>query len=185
MIGNIKNNQKGLTIIEMVVATSIFIIAITIAVTILIGFLNNPALVADRQKVEKNCQFIMTQITHDFRNYQLDYDYYVDLYGDIDNWADNAEIVLLDNNGEQIKYEYFNGDILYEKDGFTTQLNDDIVEFNELYFSIRPLDNPWESGSGIDIQPSITVVMDVSHANPDKNINYWLQTTVTSRNYIR
>ena len=183
MIGNIKHNQKGISIIEIVVSMTIFLIAITIAISILVLFLQNPQIMSKKRAMERDMQMIVDRISSDFKNYTLDYDY-AGYSGGIPDWDVNNTIALLNHDGEQILYEVVGSDIQYTFDGDTQNLNGSNMAFDTVYFSLNPSDSPWVEGSTSNFQPSLTILLE-AHTVEAEPSTYWLQTTVMSRNYFR
>ena len=183
MTGNIKENQKGISIVEIIAAMAIFIIALTLALSILIVFLNNPQLLSSKRSMERDMQNIADQIIFDFRNYTLDYDYYPS--STIPAWNVNNEIALRDNDGRLIVYSYTDPYIFYSIDGDPPiELNGDDIDFTNVRFTINPSTSPWAEGSTSNFQPSLTLLLEGQTIGPEPQ-STWLQTSVMSRNYFR
>ncbi|MFH1781328.1 MAG: hypothetical protein ABH835_01820 [Patescibacteria group bacterium] len=179
-------DQKGLSVIELITAMAVFLLVMGVAVSLLILFLRNPALVLKRNNMEKNMQNIMEQMVTDFRNYQVDYDYYG---GTIPSYQTTDTLALLDNDGNQILYTYDDvTDTLSYTNGSTfVELNNKDVTFPYLFFNIQPKTSPWSETDPVDEQPTVFIYMMGETANPysANSITFKLQTAVVSRKYFR
>lgn len=180
-----KDNQ-GLSVIELITAMAIFLLVLVVAVSLLILFLRNPALVLKRNNMEKNTQSIMEQMVTDFRNYQVDYDYYS---GTIPDYLLTDALALLDNDGNQIIYSYDSvaHTLTYTKGATIVVLNNEDVSFPYVFFNIQPKTSPWSETDPVDKQPTAFIYLYAEVENPYgvDPIIFKLQTAVASRKYFR
>ncbi|MBU0732343.1 hypothetical protein KKC88_05700 [Patescibacteria group bacterium] len=176
-------NQQGLSIIEMVVAMAVFILAMTLAIGLLMLFLQNPALISGRYNMERSTQIILDDILHDFKNYQLDYGRYP--LKEIPDWSVNEDIYLINSEGEEVTYHY-DGTNIYRQigSGGNEQLNPDTFQFTQAYFAINPPTSPWEEPTMENYQPIITVKLQAETLKAEPQV-YQLQSTAVSRIYLR
>lgn len=177
------DRQKGLSVIEVVVAMAVFLVALVLAVSLLVLFLRNPALISERHNMERSTQIIMDGILHDFRDYQIDYSRYP---GEtVPDWTTNEYIYLINSEGEEVTYHYDGADIRRQVgSGPNEKLNPDTYRFTEAYFAVTPDTSPWEGASPANYQPFITVRLTAETLGGEPQ-SYVLQSSAVSRIYKR
>jgi len=67
MLGNCKNNQRGFTLIEVLVSLSIFTVVVTISVSVLYSLIDANARSRNSQSVATNLSFMLDSMTREIR----------------------------------------------------------------------------------------------------------------------
>lgn len=178
-------NKKGFTLVEILVATSIFAVTSVIVCGIFINASNLQKQVSNYQKLQNDGRYIIEKVAKElrFRDVRLIYP--------SDNptstlafWPDELE------NEVRIYFDPSAKTLNYEKNGQSAELNSKDVEVRNVRFFIYPVLDPFNINSASstpDIQPRITLLLDIANKNdaPKYTKELILQTTISSRNYLR
>ncbi|MFH0951645.1 MAG: prepilin-type N-terminal cleavage/methylation domain-containing protein [Patescibacteria group bacterium] len=201
-----KKRPRGFTLIEILIAITLFSITIVVAVDVIVAYtkLQNRGVI--QQTLGSDARFVMESIARQMRLGTIDYDYYADppdesgeIYltaGPINKLAikDNANNVTLYrlNTGTD-KVEVSND--IYDIGGGTwTSITPDDIEISRLDFYISPAVDPFalqdpvpaaDSKYKSDEQPRVTIVMSSISNKTNPPVEKHLQTTISSRFYVR
>ncbi len=167
----VKDN-KGFTLVELLVAVSIFAILSTIISGIYLSFSKSQARTFISQSLLNDAQYILETVAKEIKNNEII----------ISNWGvDNIYKIQKENED---KYEFLYDDSLKKINygivgGDKIDLND-ITDFKISYFNMYLKEN-------INEQPRVTISLEVKNTTENENekVNYKLQTTVSSRIYKR
>lgn len=199
----IKDNKLGFTLVEILVAVSIFSLLSVVVAGIYVAFSNAQARATRAQRLLNDAQFALVGIAREIRNNELYYGFgltpincndEINPVPDIDitnciflrqsNGAISA-FVKEDNNN---KLDYLVKDPVTKEwsvTGFVFNGENEGVIIDSLWFRYSPIFDP--INENINVQPLVTIQFQVStnDANIYKRLSYNLQTSVSSRVYKR
>ena len=185
----IKKNQRGFTLVEILVTMAIFTTAMTTVTNIFM--LSNRAQRKTQawQQSESDARFAMEVMAQAVRRGRVDYAY----YGGIIAANPQTVLALLDNNGQSIRFQKVLagsvGVLQISQDGGTTwaDLTPAGVSVNTVAFYLAPGTDPFADPPANNLQPLITIAMSTSNTSVEGATipPTFLQTTVSSRDYIR
>lgn len=160
--------EKGFTIVELLVAMSVFAVLLTVAVGVFVRVIRTQRNLVHRMNINNNAGSVLEQITRDLRtgyNFcPVDFE-----NGEKCDLIETNSLVFTNRNGDSINYSLVNKAV--KKDGIQLTASD--VEINRLKFIIRQ-DNvcdPWR----------ITILMGVGSNKVEQDQYINLQATVSSR----
>lgn len=182
-------NFSGFTLLEMIVATAIFVIVSTICIGIYILTMKANTKVIAMQKVQNEMRFAMEYISREIRLASIDYDYYTDF-----TIINPTEILALEDNfsnrvffRKMVRQDEETG----EENGFLQvkynnsdwgDITADNINVKDLYFYITPARYP-ATVNDFNKQSIITIVMKfIDSKDQSETI---LQTTISARNYTK
>ncbi len=201
MIGN----KKGYTLIEVLVATAIIALVVTVATQILLLLLNSQFVLNDQLEMDNKIRQMVLRVTDELYYGFIDYDYYPSAP------SDYPEILAIRRpTGEQIVY-WFQDDTEGRYSLFRCQaaqnascpigpsvtpdppdwqrVNDYHSQFSEGYFFVQPdTDSIGRSGpSSSDVAPFIIVHMQMQKYEQEAVdvFSSIIQTAITPRIYVR
>lgn len=198
----IKNNQSGLTLVEILVAVSIFSLLSVVVSGIYVAFSNAQARATRAQRLLNDAQFALVGMAREIRNNELYYGFggmtpaICDT--EIDNLSVESCVFLRKNDGTIVafakesgvnKLDYLVKDQIndtWSVTGFVFNDGDEGVEINSLNFVIEPSTDPSIEGN-TNRQPFVMLQVQVNTADTNiyKKVSYNLQTSVSSRVYKR
>ena len=199
-------NRSGFTLVEILVAVSIFSLLSVVVAGIYVAFSNNQARATRAQRLLNDSQFALVSIAREIRNNQLLYDFGFDDTScneeikfegeDIDVESciflkrnDGVIIAFAKERGvSQLYYLVKHPDADYwTKTGFVFNDGQEGVVIDGLHFVHEPANDPSIEGNGSNRQPFVMIQFTVStdDANIYKKVTYNLQTSVSSRIYKR
>ncbi len=198
--GNKKN--QGFTLIETMVAVSIFIIVITVVSNLFVISSRLHKNAALKQKIQSDARLILATLVERIRESTIDYGYYEALGSDLSEPVD--VLALVDKQGESIRFANIS-DAQVCPEGTLhclgiqvsggawnsmTSLGVRLSGENGLRFYIRPFESPFEIvGSAFvsNEQPNVTVVFTLETTLDQavfRNRSYF-QTSASTRVYKR
>jgi prepilin-type N-terminal cleavage/methylation domain-containing protein len=212
MMVRTRHNQKGVTLIEALVAMSVFALALSLILGIMNNSMRQQRKVNAEQKVASNARDVIEAIAREVRMDSIDY--YKHKITHSEDLIDSTDHLYLKQSGGQ-PLEFTYNDINDNAELNGVQINSNDVEITGLSFFIRPTSDPFyiksceddsdcaildypvePSGkclsSGmcklVNDQPRVTIVLSAQLRNitdPTKQSTIDLQTTVTTRRYQR
>lgn len=190
MTGNIKK-QDGYTLVEILVATTLFLLIFILIIDIAVIFTRDPQKIIRQKKLETELEYAVEQISREIRIDTIDYNYSFNTPDD-DIYLLRRDLnqthILHDSINKKVKIEALENGIIVAEEYATTEK----IEVTDLKFYIRPISEPFcdyfETGAyqecSSDVQPRVTFSITARHAD-DYNIQTTLQTTASSRIYKR
>lgn len=176
-----KYNFKAFTIVEMIVAMSIFSIVMTMYLGIFLStFRANGKMVA-KQKVQNEVRYLIDVITKEIRLGTVNYDYYSDAIV-----TPETVLALKDVSENNIYFDNDNGilKIKYSEDDSWHELSTTNIYIEDLNFYISPINDPFAQTDNEKKQPLVTIFMRVKYNDQDKNDGIMIiQTSISSRQY--
>jgi type II secretory pathway pseudopilin PulG len=166
------NNSDGFTLVEMLVASAVFIVIVTTVTAIFVLGINLQRRATRGVTLQQEAQMVMSSMSKKIRKSLIDYDY-SGYEGNLTEPED--ELALRD---PKIIYR-LNNKILEQS---TDEINwaavtSAKVEVKRLNFYIYPLEDPFDPLNPQNIQPRVTIVMKL--ASDDQEII--LQETIPQR----
>lgn len=190
---------KGFTLVEMLVAISIFSIVIVVVADLFARSNQVRMRASINQEVQGNAQLIMGQLTDRFRSGTVDYDAYggqiVNIQEDTFYFIDEQGVNTVVTTSSDLSFcpdaKSIPCIVISEDGGANFQsLTPSGVRVPKLDFYIDPPQSPTESnGKGFvyDIQPRVTIVVGLQStiAREDLAKIFYFQTSVSSRVLLR
>ncbi|MBI4049498.1 MAG: hypothetical protein HY395_01625 [Candidatus Doudnabacteria bacterium] len=183
---HIPHSKRGFTLIEAVVASSVFVFVVSSIVGVYLSTLQLDNKTRSERTLQQNVRFIMEYLAKSVRNGSVDYASYPG--GDASLVSDQLWFSNISNERE---YIYLSGTnlVLEKTSGVVTQttnLNSSNVQVANLKFFVTPAKDPLTSAKTYNQQPNVVVVLELttsygSRENETSRIN--LQTTLSSREY--
>lgn len=103
-------NQKGFTLIEMIIAVSIFVLVLVIATNIYLVINNTQRKVVTMQKIQDDVRYLFEAMAQEIRLGQIDYDFYIDQGIDLHPSAeDNIVLAIVNRSGNSIFFRLSSG----------------------------------------------------------------------------
>lgn len=197
----IKNNQTGLTLVEILVAVSIFSLLSVVVAGIYVAFSHSQARATRAQRLLNDAQFALVGIAREIRNNQLYYGFgltAVDCNNEI-TFPINIEscIFLKKSDGTIVSFAKETGEnkLYYlvknqtsgewSATGYVFNDGNEGIVIDSLNFWPNPPTDP--SVEGNNRQPIVMIQVQVSTDDTDiyRQVHYNLQTSVSSRVYQR
>ncbi|MDP3993973.1 MAG: prepilin-type N-terminal cleavage/methylation domain-containing protein [Candidatus Doudnabacteria bacterium] len=174
-------NLQGFTLIEAVVATSLFAIAMTSIVGIYLSVQRLNQTSAAMQALQQNGRFILEDLTKTIRNGQIDYARYP---SQTVPQPYTGELYLIDNDGSFIRIFRQGDELRIDKGGgVTSAFSGREVKVLDFRVYIWPSRNPF-GGGGAQEQPTATVFLNLqANIGPRITTRIPFQTTVATRQY--
>jgi prepilin-type N-terminal cleavage/methylation domain-containing protein len=207
------NNHKGFTLVEMLIAISIFAVVATLASSLFSTFANNQKRTKVSQELLNNAQYVLEIISREVKNNEII------AFGsslDIASRCKGLQILhseytqcllFVRENGETAAFLYSGSQLSYAQLDCTEEANGvytdcDIangqqpaimlsadynnVDVSNLEFFLSPDINPYFDDS-VNQQPRVTIKMAVKYSSTKivEQVTHYLQTTVSSRVYKR
>lgn len=189
--------QNGFTLVEMLVAMSVFVIAATAATDLYISASKMSRAVRSRERLQNEARFAFETISREIRTGTINYQ----AYGSPVSVPENT-LNLLDRDGNQEIFRMATQPSECASGGFPCLLICDLaacsalttgkIIWDEVRFYVSPQNDPFlfDPASGnyaASVQPHVEIFarMHVQSALPEEAASITLQTGVTSRVYKR
>jgi Tfp pilus assembly protein PilW len=181
--------QKGFTIIEAVVATTVFAFVFSSIVGIYLSTIQLDRKSRSERSVAENARFIMEFLAKEVRNGRIDYSAYS---GQTANEVNELHII---NQGEEPESFRLAGsncntngicNITLTKGTETTNLNSTYIRITKLEFRVSPIGDPFTAAENYNEQPRVTIFIEFTSHQGAKAIDVAkmnLQTTLSTRYY--
>ena len=193
MIGDRYNHNKdrGVTLLETIVAVSIFLIVREIVRQIFSPAMASNRRIESKSVVEQEIRRWTDEIARELRTGEIDYERYDRSLGAPLDRTGADTLYIIGRGGEQVEFSVKeDAVVVYRKKGITAEETystlSDKVMVEKIRFYVYPFQNPFAivgGGYGVNIQPRVTIVTTAKLKQPlrgeDGNINF--QTTLTSR----
>lgn len=166
------NNKSGFTLIEMLIAVSIFSLVLIAATNIYLIINNSQRKVVTLQKIQEDVRFLFEAISQDIRLSSINYDFYITEGININplrGGSDNNILALVDQNGVEIYYRQSDSGTEIQYCEVTEDINCSLsnpdhwenitptqVQINYVKFTIIPTADPYTESGEIDTCTSPT-----------------------------
>ncbi len=154
------SNQKGFTIMEAVVSTALFAFVVSSSLAVYMAVIRLDQKTRAERAVQQNARFIMEYFSKEIRNGSIDY-----------TLANNSTTIHFTNQlDEDLAIQWSGGGLLLTKSiGGTligsTNLNSSDVIVTQFKFVIKPAVDPFILANNTNIQPHVTVIMELQSIN--------------------
>lgn len=161
------SNQKGFTIIEMLVTAFVFSIIAVVTTGLFIQVLAVERRAFAAQKIQENGLFVSELMSREIRVSQIQ----------DQNSSDCSltSLTIIHPVNGTIIYSLVNGILQRTADGVTTDLSSDSVSFSRLNFCVLG------SGQSDQEQTRVTIISSIQNATGKEILTANLETTVSSR----
>ncbi len=176
---------EGFTLVEMLIAVTLFSIASVIIASIFINSITLEQNTLSYQKLQNNSRYILEKIAKEVRGRELvlifpgenptsSINFYPDEMGNV------VSVYLGENN-----------DLKYWENGLEDSLNTVDVAVEEFKVYILPVESPFSMEPASNIQPRVTIMLKLKNrqVGNDTDNKYTkelsVQTTISSKNYKR
>lgn len=182
-----RNQPAGFTLLELVVASAIFVVLITLAVNVFVLVLRVPIRAIDQHHLYEEVTYVFEQATYQIHHATIDYA----SQGTMTN--PEIQLYLLANDGSGDRYQLYlnSGQInmaVTTSSGTTIyQLTSDPttdVYIDTLQFYIYPTVDPFDPDSNNNNQPAVVMHM-TGHSVHNAAVMFSMQTLITLRVYER
>ncbi|MDP2656462.1 MAG: prepilin-type N-terminal cleavage/methylation domain-containing protein [bacterium] len=207
---NIQNSRSGFTLIEMMVATFIFVVVVVALLDLFSLAQRAQRTAASMENLQDNLRFSINRITDDVRDGGIDYAYYQAHPADIDPDSGAANILAVRSfDGTSLWFKKGDGTagdcvdtetnpetknclLISDDDSTWHSLTGDGVSVEYLKFYILPTVDPFEIDTDTGMynahqQPRVRIVVKGTGRvrQTDVKIPMFLQTLITTREYRR
>ncbi len=196
-------DNKGFTLMEVVVAMALFVVAVVLLVDIFTVTQKTQIKLSGKTRVQADARYVMEIIARYARNYRIDYDYIVNREGGEPIPAQLTYLPLRDEADNLILFESSTSAnvcpsgvseclAIQRNNSAWASITPAGVNIQSISFFISPRQDPFTidltaGGYKSDNQPKVTIIL-ISESTAvregEKETNY-LQTTVSSRVYKR
>ncbi len=198
----ITKQQKGFTLLEMLVVSAIFIMALTAMVSIFVQTSRAQKTLASSEKLQADTRYIVELMAREVRNNRIDYNFYDGAAKK--NLSDQPVnyLALMDSDNKQIIF-YYDDSESSKKIKICRYIDDEINCNNERYYNVTPDDISVTSMKffitpatdpfvvydvdRFDKQPLVTIALTTQSLTGSIDGPDWIryQTAVSPRYYIR
>ncbi len=185
----IQNPKSGFTVIEAVVATSVFAFVIVSVLGVYLSALQLDKKTRSQRAVAQSARFIMEYLAKEVRNGSINYSSFPGSIAPADcTPAAACQDLYIKNLASEIEHIYRSGDnlVLTKDAGSPSNLNPAGVKVTNLKFYVRPAGDPFTAAKNYNDQPYVTVVLELTSNYGAQQIDIAkmnLQTTLTERSY--
>lgn len=180
----LKNNKSGMTLMEMVVAISIFTTVVFMSSNIFSTIMSGQRRSIAQQNTQENMRYLFEIISKEIRHAQRSDG---ECYGAAQNRNFNTNpanniLYFKNKNDECVSYALVDGVLMIRRGARNAQASPDFLEISGLTFEVT--DNRIVQGSNPRVQPRVTFKMRSSMRNQAvDNIVLNMQSTISSRYY--
>lgn len=184
---SIKKNEKGMTLIEMLVAVSVFVVVVVMSSNIFTSIISGQRRSIAQQNTQENMRYVFEILSKEIRDAQKSN---TDCYSAaplptmrIFNTVPAKNILYLKNkNDECVAYFLVDGVLMLRRGTRLASTTPSFLDVTGLIFEVT--DNKVILGAEQRVQPRVTIKMRATMRNqPRDNIILYMQTTVSSRYY--
>ena len=177
--------EGGFSIIELLIATSIFSVIGLASLGIFTSVLNGQRKALAQSRLQREAQLIMETVTKKIRTSRVDYTEYEVMFG-LGNPILNPvqELILIDQADSRVRFIHnqTNESIELQIDtGLVNTMTPEDVDITLFNFFIVPTENPFTSGSLPSIQPRVTFVMTIQSGQGKNLSELTVQQTIPQR----
>mgnify|MGYP006419324887 FL=1 len=189
-----KKDNKGFTLVELLVAMSIFIVFLGVLMSSYTSIIRAQREANDYRVMYSEARHVFETITQELRNGMVDYGKYCELISAgtlLVPAQDHIFIVNKDSlDHREISFDEGNGKIKYGiyDSGVYEDLNSEAVSVKNLEFHIYPYGDPYNDEyvmiDAVQFQPMVTVLATFERERSSQEpFSLTLQTTISSRIY--
>ncbi|MDD5290336.1 MAG: prepilin-type N-terminal cleavage/methylation domain-containing protein [Patescibacteria group bacterium] len=194
----IHKQYKGFTLMEVLVAMSIFIIVALASLTVYAAILKASQKTTAYTRIQQEAQLIMGVLAKKIRTSRVNYQYYADkydialktenIYNDVINDDGEKELALVDAAGTNYLFATSTDSLTVsskasgEDDyGEAVAIPSQLVEIRDLIFIIQPLSYPFDINLPPVSQPRVTIVITFASSKGAQTASFTVEETVPQR----
>ncbi|MFW0838084.1 MAG: PilW family protein [Candidatus Komeilibacteria bacterium] len=187
---NFVQDNRGFTLLEMLVVSAIFILTLTAVISIFVNTNRAQKRLANSEKLQADTRYVVEVMAREIRNGRIDYDNYTE---GIDNPV--SELKLLDYNDSAVWFrraqsgnhntiQVCRGSGCANSEWY--DITPDDITVTQLKLFISPNVDPFTL-TGPNTQPLVHIGLTTQSLTPDLDEYKWIryQTAVTTRYYAR
>lgn len=183
------SRQRGFTLIEAVVASSVFAFLIASVLGVYMATMQLDRKSKAQRVVTQNARFIMEYLGKETVNGTILYSAYPNP-NDISSYSSELNLVNQADETEKIIFQPANNSLALQKivNGVlvSTNLNSSQVKINKALFLVKPYSDPYTVAKTTNQQPSVTVILELQSNFGSSNLDSFklnIQSTFTPRYY--
>lgn len=182
-MNKITKNRKGMTLLEMMVAVSIFIVITLLTSQIFVMITSGQRRSIAQQNTQENMRYIFEVLGKEIRQAQRsDTQCFSSATNRNYNTTPAKNILYFKNkSGECVSYAIVDDVLVVRRGDRTALATPSFLKITGLMFEVT--DNLIVKGTEADVQPRVTFKMKAEMKNLAENINLNMETTVSSRYY--
>lgn len=181
-----QKKNTGFTLIEILVAMSIFVIVMLTIGGIFVSITKTQRKSSIEQRVQAEARYALELLTQEIKGGEIDYNAYGGALGS------NLQTILnlIRPNGDNVQFRLGDNTLKMRVGGSDQNVLSSDVKVENLQFYITPLASPFDFGAGVpNEQPRVTISFTVKEAKTtakaEEKSEMKVQTTVSSRIYRR
>lgn len=186
---NLRNNQLGFTLVEILVAMAVFTTAVTSLSEIFLLTNKTQRKTQAIQQSQTDARFAIEVMAQQVRRGNIDYAY----YGGTIAANSQAVLAIIDSNNNRIQFRRQapagQGIIQISQDNGATwaDITPPEISVGTLSFYISPTTDPFASTPSSNQQPLVTIVVATTNTTTEGSTMppMFMQTSVSSRQYLR
>jgi prepilin-type N-terminal cleavage/methylation domain-containing protein len=180
----IKNEKSGMTLIEMIVAVSIFTAMIFMTSNVFISVMSGQRRSIAQQNTQENMRYVYEVFGKEIRQAQRSDDacYGLALNRNYNTNASNSILYFRNKAGECVSYFVSDGTLMVRRGARLASTTPSFLTISGLHFEV--VDNRIAPGSEDRVQPRVTFKMKAEASDSAYgDIDLYMQTTISSRYY--
>ncbi len=185
LLEKIKNEKSGMTLMEMIVAVSIFTILIFMTSNVFIEIMSGQRRSIAQQNTQENMRYIFEVFSKEIRQAQRSDDacYSSALNRNYNTNPSNNILYFQNKEGECVSYFVADGTLMIRRGAHLASTTPSFLKISGVYFDV--VDNEIGMAPEEDrVQPRVTFKMRAEATNAVYgDIKLYMQTTVSSRYY--
>jgi len=196
-------NNKGFTLLEMLVVSAIFVMAMTAMVTIFVQTNRVQKRLANSEKLQADTRYVVELMAREIRNNRIDYSFYINDPDGVDNGFNLSKqpvdyLALRDIDNNQIIFHFVNvisppsNKIEIKRTSINKDwhnITPDDISVTAMSLFLSPNSDPFDITdlTPPDEQPLVTIALTTQSLTPDLDESKWIryQTAISSRFYAR
>jgi type II secretory pathway pseudopilin PulG len=182
-------HEKGFTLIEAVVASSVFAFLIASVLGVYMSTMQLDRKSKAQRAVTQNARFIMEYLSKETVNGMISYSAYANP-NDISSYSGELNLINQADETEKIIFQSASNSLALQKtiNGVlvSTNLNSTQVKINKALFLVKPYSDPYTALKTTNQQPSVTVILELQSNFGNSNLDSFklnVQSTFTPRHY--
>ena len=179
MITSGNKSQSGFTLIEAVVAASVFVFVVSAVIGVYISTLRLDSRTRAQRAILDNSRFIMDFLSKEVRNGHIDYN--AAACGGV--VTSDTDLCLVNQDNEAEHFYLTGNNLAVAKTAGTANLNSSNVLVTNVRFLVAPTSDPLVAGSPTNEQPHVTVILDMKTTSDRDPVPIHLQSTFSENYY--
>ncbi len=187
-IKKLKTEEKGFTLMEVLVSASVFVIIVIAALSVYSSVLKANQKTIALTRVQREIQFTIQVLSKKIRTSVVKYSYYDGVSGEPGDAGEVTILVLTDAVGDDYYFKQINGGLGVavnatspEEDGEYMEIPAENVTIENLSFYINPTSQPFSLDAPPSSQPYVMLVLEVTSSQALQTASLNIQQVVPQR----